>query len=36
MIRDGFNAGQAEDLIGLCQRVPWLVVDDLGAERLTA
>jgi DNA replication protein DnaC len=21
--------------IGLCQRVPWLVVDDLGAERLT-
>jgi DNA replication protein DnaC len=35
MIRDGFNAGQAEDLIGLCQRVPWLVVDDLGAERLT-
>jgi DNA replication protein DnaC len=35
MIRDGFDAGQAEDLIGLCQRVPWLVVDDLGAERLT-
>jgi hypothetical protein len=25
MIRDGFNAGQAEDLIGLCQRAPWLV-----------
>jgi len=35
MIRDGFDAGQAENLIGLCQRVPWLVVDDLGAERLT-
>ena len=35
MIRDGFDAGQAEGLIGLCQRVPWLVVDDLGAERLT-
>jgi DNA replication protein DnaC len=35
MIRDGFDAGQAERLIGLCQRVPWLAVDDLGAERLT-
>jgi hypothetical protein len=35
MIRDGFNAGQAEDLMGVCQRAPWLVVDDLGAERLT-
>jgi DNA replication protein DnaC len=35
MIRDGFDGGQAENLIGLCQRVPWLVVDDLGAERLT-
>jgi DNA replication protein DnaC len=35
MIRDGFNAGQAEDLTEACQRVPWLVVDDLGAERLT-
>lgn len=35
MIRDGFEGGQAENLIGLCQRVPWLVVDDLGAERLT-
>jgi DNA replication protein DnaC len=35
MIRDGFDSGQAENLIGLCQRVPWLVVDDLGAERLT-
>lgn len=43
MIREGFDAGQAENLIGLCQRVsfdpaqdrPWLVVDDLGAERLT-
>jgi DNA replication protein DnaC len=35
MVRDGFDAGQAEDLIGLCQRVPWLVVDDLGVERLT-
>jgi len=35
MIRDGFDSGQAEDLIGLCQRVAWLVVDDLGAERLT-
>ena len=22
MIRDGFNAGQTENLIGLCQRVP--------------
>jgi len=35
MIREGFDGGQAENLIGLCQRVPWLVVDDLGAERLT-
>jgi DNA replication protein DnaC len=35
MIRDGFDSGQAEDLIGVCQCVPWLVVDDLGAERLT-
>ena len=43
MIRDGFDSGQAEDLVGLCQRVsfgpaqdrPWLVVDDLGTERLT-
>jgi len=35
MIRAGFDTGQAENLIGLCQRVPWLVVDDLGAERLT-
>ena len=35
MIRDRFDSGQAEDLVGLCQRVPWLVVDDLGAERLT-
>jgi hypothetical protein len=35
MVRDGFNAGQAEDLTGACQRVPWLVVDDLRAERLT-
>ena len=43
MVRDGFNAGQAEDLMEACQRVsfdpaqdkPWLVVDDLGAERLT-
>jgi DNA replication protein DnaC len=35
MIWDGFDAGQAEDLTGVCQRVPWLVVDDLGAERLT-
>jgi DNA replication protein DnaC len=35
MIRDGFDGGQAENLIGLCQRVPWLVVDDLGTERLT-
>jgi DNA replication protein DnaC len=35
MIRDGFNAGQAEDLIGVCQCVPWLLVNDLGAERLT-
>jgi len=35
MIRDGFDSGQAENLVGLCQRVPWLVVDDLGAERLT-
>ena len=35
MIRGGFNTGQSENLIGLCQRVPWLVVDDLGAERLT-
>ena len=34
-IRKGFDGGQAENLIGLCQRVPWLVVDDLGAERLT-
>jgi len=34
MIRDGFDSGQAEDLVGLCQRAPWLVVDDLGAERL--
>jgi hypothetical protein len=24
MIRDGFDAGQAENLIGLCQRVPWI------------
>jgi len=37
MIRDGFDSGQAENLIGLCQCVsfgpaqdrPWLVVDDL-------
>jgi DNA replication protein DnaC len=35
MIRDGFDNEQAEDLIGLCQRAPWLVVDDLGTERLT-
>jgi len=35
MIRDGFDSGQAENLVGLCQRVPWLVVDDLGTERLT-
>ena len=35
MIRDGFDRGQAQNLIGLCQRVPWLVVDDLGAERPT-
>jgi len=35
MIRDGFDSGQVEDLIGLCQRAPWLVVDDLGTERLT-
>ena len=35
MIWDGFDSGQAENLVGLCQRVPWLVVDDLGAERLT-
>ncbi|MDY7077112.1 MAG: ATP-binding protein [Chloroflexota bacterium] len=39
MIRDGFDGGQAENLIGLCQHVafgpaqdrPWLVVDDLMA-----
>ena len=30
MIRERFDAGQAEDLTGVCQRVPWLVVDDLG------
>ena len=35
MIRERFDAGQAEDLTGVCQRVPWLVVDDLGAEWLT-
>jgi DNA replication protein DnaC len=43
MIGDGFDGGLAEDLNGLCQRVSfgppqdrlWLVVDDLGAERLT-
>jgi len=35
MSRDGFDAGRAEDLTGVCQRVPWLVVDDLRAERLT-
>jgi hypothetical protein len=35
MIRDRFNAGQTEELTEVCQRVPWLVVDDLGAERLT-
>ncbi|MDY7075663.1 MAG: ATP-binding protein [Chloroflexota bacterium] len=35
MIRDGFDTGQAENLIRLCQRVPCLVLDDLGTERLT-
>jgi len=35
MIQDGFDSGQAEDLTGVCQRAPWLVVDDLGTERLT-
>lgn len=38
IVRGRFDAGQAEDLIGLCQRGPfdsaqdrpWLVVDDLG------
>jgi len=35
MIRDGFDSGQAENLVGLCQRVPWFVMDDLGTERLT-
>ena len=35
MIRDRFNAGQTEELTEVCQRVPWLVMDDLGAERLT-
>jgi len=34
-IQDGFDSGQAENLVSLCQRVPWLVVDDLGTERLT-
>ena len=35
IIRDGFDSGQAQNLVGLCQRVAWLVVDDLGTERLT-
>jgi len=35
MIRGGYDTGQAETLIGLCQRAPWLVIDDLGTERLT-
>jgi DNA replication protein DnaC len=34
MVRQGFDDGRAEPLIRLCERVPWLVVDDLGAERL--
>ncbi|MCP4540408.1 MAG: ATP-binding protein [Chloroflexi bacterium] len=34
MVRQGFDDGRAESLIHLCERVPWLVVDDLGAERL--
>ena len=34
-IRDGFDSGQAENLTGVCQRVPRLVVDNLGTERLT-
>ena len=35
MIRDGFDSGQAQNLVDLSQRVPWPVVDDLGTERLT-
>ncbi len=35
MVRQGFDNGRAESLIRLCERVPWLVVDDLGAERLS-
>ena len=34
MIREGFDAGRAENLIGLCQRVPWLcdLLDAHGVE----
>jgi DNA replication protein DnaC len=35
VIRDGFDSRRVEDLTGVCQRAPWLVVDDLGAERRT-
>jgi len=35
MVRSGFDTGEAESLIGFCQRVPALIVDDLGAEQLT-
>jgi DNA replication protein DnaC len=39
MVRDGFfdhnNSSSAESLIRLCERAPWLIVDDLGAERLS-
>jgi DNA replication protein DnaC len=35
MIRSGIDGNRADRLVRLCQRVPWLVIDDLGAERLT-
>lgn len=35
MVRSGFETGEAESIVGLCQRVPVLAVDDLGAEQLT-
>lgn len=35
MVRSSFDDGRSQQLVKLCARVPWLVLDDLGAERLT-
>jgi len=36
LVRTGFDKGDSETHVQLCQRVSWLVIHDLGVERLTA